>query len=74
MENYLTDFEKVIASFLLKALFILGSIFVLGIGLLMIKDALTFSNGFFKSITFISISAILLITILSSICLYKKIK
>ena len=74
MENYLTNTEKSVAYFLLKSLFVLGSIFVICISSLMCKDALAFNNSFYKMITIIATTVISLITVLSSVCLYKKIK
>ena len=74
MENYFTDIENAICSFLLKSFLILGCIFVISISALMIRDAITFNNSFYKSITFISSVAISTISILSSTYLYKKIK
>ena len=74
MEDYLTDIEKTVAFFLLKSLFVLGSIFVIAISSLMCKDAMAFNNSFYKMITIISTTIISLLSVLSSVCLYKKIK
>lgn len=74
MEDYSSDIENSIACFLLKSFLILGCIFVISISAMMIRDAITFNNSFYKSITFISTVVISLISVLSSVCLYKKIK
>ncbi len=74
MENLFNDFENNVAQFLLKSFLILGSIFVLGIAILIFKDAITFNNGFTKGIVFVLIGSVTLISILSSINLYNKIK
>ena len=74
MENLFNDFENIVAHFLLKSFLILGSIFVIGIAILIFKDAITFNNGFTKGIVFILIGSVTLISILSSINLYNKIK
>ena len=74
MENLFNDFENNVAHFLLKSFLILGSIFVIGIAILIFKDAITFNNGFTKGIVFVLIGSVTLISILSSINLYNKIK
>lgn len=74
MENLFNDFENNVAHFLLKLFLILGSIFIIGIAILIFKDAITFNNGFTKGIVFILIGSVTLISILSSINLYNKIK
>jgi hypothetical protein len=74
MENLFNDFENSVAHFLLKSFLILGSIFIIGIAILIFKDAITFNNGFTKGIVFVLIGSVTLISILSSINLYNKIK
>ena len=74
MENLFSDFENSVAQFLLKSLLILGSIFVIGIAILIFKDAIGFNNGFIKGIVFVLIGAVTLISVLSSFNIYNKIK
>ena len=71
MEDY---FENAVVIFLLKSFLILGCIFVISISALMVKDAITFNNSFYKSLTFISTIVISSLSLLSSIYFYKKIK
>jgi len=73
MENLFNSMESA-ANVLLKSFLILGSIFVVGVSFLILKDAITFNNGIIKLITFVLTISISLISVLSSICFYKKIK
>ena len=73
MESIFNNIESA-ASVLLKSFLILVSIFVLGVSFLIIKDAILFSNSIARLITIVLTTSICLISVLSSICFYKKIK
>ena len=73
MESIFNNIESA-ASVLLKSFLILASIFVLGVSFLIIKDAILFSNSIARLITIVLTISIWLISVLSSICFYKKIK
>lgn len=73
MESIFNNIESA-ASVLLKSFLILASIFVLGVSFLIIKDAILFSNSIARLITIVLTISICLISVLSSICFYKKIK
>ena len=72
MENLFNNMESAIG-YLLKLFLIIGSIFVIGVSILILKESLQYNNVI-KYVTFGLITAICLISVLSTICFCKKIK